>query len=194
MLMTASVQLALKHRLQAPHTSDVPADPLLATALPRASTPSKGMPALTPPHQPSSVARLGSRGRPLETPTALSGANLFGSVVGVCSPPLHRSSQSQTVLRAASTSHPAHFPSPLSVKPKWEEITSWNLLSRPARNACAREFLMLCLCVTHGPAHLDLFHADCRKNHSFSQPGKKTALRSVSEPLLQHSPIASYLL
>ena len=25
-------------------------------------------------------------------------------------------------------------------------LTSWNLLSRPARNACAQEFLMLCLC------------------------------------------------
>jgi hypothetical protein len=41
------------------------------------------------------------------------GANLLGTIVGVCSPPLHRSSSRQTVPSTALTSRPALFPTTL---------------------------------------------------------------------------------
>ena len=126
-LMIASAQSALEHRLQTPRTSNVPVDTLLAASPRSTSTPSQstlegGLPPL-----PTSFPRPGTRGYPLEPPTTPAGTNLFGNAVAVYSPPLHRSYHSQQAPPTALTS--ALFPSPLSVKPKWDEITSWNLLS-----------------------------------------------------------------
>ena len=113
-------------------------------------------------------------GADVEPPTTTpAGTNLFGKAVAVYSPPLHRGYHSQLVPPTALTSRLALFPSPVSVKSKWDEITSWNLLSGPAQNACAQEYLMLCLCIIHGPTLLDLFHADYRPNRCFSQLGEK---------------------
>ncbi len=165
-LITVSEASARRHYALTPRTSLVPAerigaDPVqlaLEARLAARFMQTLGVSPPTPSRRPGAPSTsllttpLGSRANPINASTP-SGTNLFGTAI--YSPPdqrnaLNRSSSSLSAIPQAQSL--AIIP----IAPKWSEILTWNLTTPSTRNACAPEYLALCLLLIHGPADMDI--------------------------------------